>query len=1243
MQRNRGILLLSIGALIGAALVPLGATGTASAATLAPSGLTTGMQIDGDKSGGTPPGTFDWDSFLSPPVPDGSFTFTPTGPYTTTQGYASTGILDATFDWDNGTLAAACSGVDATGSPGSQTPNTNPWAPGPANVNDKDNICSSAAAYEIVTDAEGVQHAILYTYWTRFTGNGDMSTIQLLEGPLAGRCDDVLVDFDYDSSAASLAVSFRRWTPTAGDDCANPNGAGEWLLTGEPVDFDWSTGIRTEGPPLDNQPQTTFGEFAVDLTTAGLFSPESCSAFTASTMLSRTGNDFTAQTEDYLTPGDPLTIANCGTLTVTKQVEPAGYQGADRFDYLVNRAGGGIVLPDTDATQIDDDLGIGETDVWENVLQGTDYRLSETVASPWALQSIVCTVTAPGTETPIVFMLDDPADTFTVFPETTTDCVITNATSTVTVTKQTLPDGSPTEFAFEVGANAVALSDGESATFSFAPGTTVDISETIPAGWVAAADITCTDANAVIGGTSAQVTTVAGEDVSCVFTNTQLSTIVISKEAFGTPDDSVFEFTGDWTTGTPALGPDGEFSINVATGDGTNYTQTFEGVLPGTYTVSEEPGQNGTLFGSLLCTIGGTDVDFDDPTAQFTLAPGDTVTCYFVNVTPGQILVVKETDPFEYDQDFPFEFGPAGADPTQTFTLNPLPGQATFSSGPVGPGQYDITELIGDVPNWALTGIVCDVPGGSYTSDLAAGTATVDLPPDGAAECIFTNTADRAQVTVAKSATGIADDYPWSFEFQLINEDTDEVRTLTVDSENPIGTLGDVLPGADYTLIEVAQAGWSGTLSCDPNIPDADATAAGWQFSVPPAFDLQCTATNTATPATVSVEKTVTDVTPGYEWSFDFTLDPSDGVTPGATQTIDGTGPGTGSATWEGLLPGETYTLTEEAVPGWMPGTLTCAGVEDLDPSADVVEFVATPGLALSCTITNTPEPIDLEIVKTALGGDATFQWVLTPLDPVGPAIVATVATEGGTGTATLTGLVAGTTYSLDELDFEGWIEGELECTVTHADGSAEPIDVSGFTVEPGDQIACTIENQAVGTIVIVKNVEGPDGTFDFTGTWLDPADFSITTSAGTGSATFPNVIPGSYQVSETDPVGFDNTLLICDDGDPRAPRRRSRTSSARSSSTRARRWSAPSRTRSGDRSSSTRRRSRPDPRRSSTSSGAPTVRRSRWPTRPRRTRPGSFLRESTACPRRASCPAGSSPASTASARRASLSSRERR
>lgn len=1136
MSRTRAVSLAAVAALLGAFLAPIVVAGPANAATLTPSGLDTGFQLDGDKTGGTPPNTFDWDSFLTPPQPDGDFTFTPTGAYTTADGYPSTGILDATFDWDNGSLAASCSatGTDATGAPGSQTPNTIPWAPGPSNVNDKGDLCSTASAYEVVTSPDGIRHLVLYNYWTRLVGNGSLSVLQLLEGPALGRCDDILVVFDYDSSGSNVTVQFRRWA-TVGD-CANPNSAGTWIPSGDPIDFAWAVGVRTEGPlPVGNQPQATFGEFGVDLTAAGLFSPQECTTFRVSTMLTRTGADFGAQTQDYYVPdADALTVANCGTLSVTKDTLPAGIDSDDRFDTLIDRTGGGIVLPATDATEIADDIGIGETNTYEGVLAADDYQLVETVSGPWAMQSMRCATVQPGTSQAIEFVLDDPSDVFTVYPSTITTCRIVNATSTVTVTKQTLPDGAAQAFAFDIGGQSASLSDGQSATFAFAPGTEVDISEVVPDGWLDSAEITCNAPGAIVDETvpSATVTTVAGLDVACTFTNTQLATIRIAKELFDPAGGGTFDFTGDWTTGDPLLPADGSFSIDAATGDGVDYFATFTGVEPGDYSVTELPDAD-TLLVTLLCTIDGQDVFFEDtPTADFTLAPGATVTCYYTNAVPGQIFVLKETVPFEYDQDFAFEFESEG-DPTVPFTLNAgVQDQATWASDPLPGGTYTVTEL-GGVTDWALTDITCNVPGGSFTPNLDDGTAVIELPDTGIAGCRFTNTATPGQATVTKTATGIADGFDWSFDFDLVNDDTGEVQTLPVDTANPAATFSDLTPGVNYTLREVPAAGWTSTLACT-GLDDLDPATVGWQFVGPPAFDLECTAENTATPGDVTITKSVTRVADTLDWGFEFTLDPADGVTPGATQTVTGTGPTTGSATWQGLLPGVTYTLVETDADGWIEGQIQCqAGqLADLDTAAAGFQFVAQPGLSLACTVSNTPEPIDLTITKTALGGDGTFQFVLTPIDPVGEAMVGSTATSGGTGVATFTDLVAGTTYRLEELEFADWISGELVCDVTRAGGGIEDLVLTAFTVQAGDNVACSITNEAVGTIVIAKNVEGDDGTFSFVGDWAEPPDFSIETTGGSGSAVFPLIAPGTYTVEELAQAGYENTDLVCVDGD---------------------------------------------------------------------------------------------------------------
>ena len=75
------------------------------------------------------------------------------------------------------------------------------------------------------------------------------------------------------------------------------------------------------------------------------------------------------------------------------------------------------------------------------------------------------------------------------------------------------------------------------------------------------------------------------------------------------------------------------------------------------------------------------------------------------------------------------------------------------------------------------------------------------------------------------------------------------------------------------------------------------------------------------------------------------------------------------------------------------------------------------------------------------------------------------------------------------------------------------------------------------GSLTVVKNTVGGDGTFSFTGTGTGiPASFQITTSGNTNSYTIPNLTPGSnYSISEQSQTGWDPTSASCTNGNPSA------------------------------------------------------------------------------------------------------------
>lgn len=1112
------------------AITGLVATGGAVyAVTLAPAqsaeaaevgDIATGFEIDANKNGAEPPNTFDWNDFLqpSPPNADGSFTFTPTGPYTTVDGLQSTGIIDGTFQWDNGSLAAACGGggfSDGTGSPGTQKLPDNPWLPGGANVADKGDGCSTANAFEVVTDDQGVEHVIYYMYWTRLEGNGDMSTFQILEGGDPGRCDDFAIEFNYNSAGSgSTSVSVQQWAPTSGN-CDNPNGPGTWVPVTSDFDFDAAVGQRVEGPgTLPGDPQT-FGELAVDLTTAGVFNDDECTAFASGQVLTRTGNSPTAEILDYMIPGvgGGITISNCGGLVVEKVGLPDGVDDGTEFPYVVDRTGNGPVLPPS-VVAIEDSVGIGKSNSHDGVFAADDYTLTETIPenAPWAQQSINCTVTPPGGNEAEVYDVD-AGDEFPIYVGATTTCTITNATSGVTITK--VADGDAgTEFDFTVtgrpNVKVVGKPDGgtTSDVMWFTPGSTVDIAEIAEQAdpqWHLVAIVCDTDGDdqndvdLALG--SASLTTIAGQIIDCTFTNVQDGQIKIIKQVQG--DGGEFDFTGDWAGGS-------DFTLEP--GDDGEDAESFTNITPGQYTVEELT--TGTEYDvtKLTCEgdVAGDTSSGDVATGKGTidLDPGELVTCTYTNTQRGDLTVVKQTIPDGATQTFDFT-----VEGQPDFSLTDG-GEQAFDN--IKPDTYTLEEV--NLPTgWKVDNIACAVDGGVPSVHVGVSKLDVVVGIGESVVCTVTNEATKGSLEVTKHVENVPAGDPWGpFELSLSDAPASETNPQSVDDGDPTAVWDNLVVGKTYTITETVPDGWTlKSFTC--NVTDQDQVPNTVTFTVTPGLVVECDVTNAAEPGQVTLEKTVSGVAPGFGWSFDFTISPAEGVTPSAKQTVSGSGNSSSSITWENLTVGETYTITETAKPGWESGAVSC-DIDDADPNMPGDQFTVTPGFTLTCEATNRAVPATAVITKNAIGADGTFEFELDPLMPDGAPIVQSVSvTAGGSNSTTFVNLVPGTTYAIAEVaPPAGWTAGTLMCQV-RAIGTETWTDITetGFTVQPGDTFECTITNTAKATIVITKDVDGDDGTFSFTGTWLDPQGFTMTTVNGTKTNTYTDVLPGTYKVTE--------------------------------------------------------------------------------------------------------------------------------
>ena len=294
---------------------------------------------------------------------------------------------------------------------------------------------------------------------------------------------------------------------------------------------------------------------------------------------------------------------------------------------------------------------------------------------------------------------------------------------TIVIEKQTDPDGSPQSFEFEPSwAGNFDLTDGEQEIFvDLMPtdegGGLYSITENVPAGWDLTSAV-CDD-----GSPPTEIDLADGETVTCVFTNTlQRGSIAVQKLTIPTGSGQAFEFVPSWKPNF--------FLTHGAVDTTTQLLPTAAGGGP--YSVTENV-PAGWQLTSATCDDGSNPGNID-------LAPGETVTCTFVNTQdlppPGQIIIQKITDPVSPDG-----FG---------FTDNiATPGAFILSHGQqeifddVLAGTYMVIENDPTQQGFLLTDITCidsDQGGTGSSGDVGTHTATINLDPGETVTCTFTNT-----------------------------------------------------------------------------------------------------------------------------------------------------------------------------------------------------------------------------------------------------------------------------------------------------------------------------------------------------------------------------------------------------------------------------------------------------------------------------------------------------------------------
>jgi hypothetical protein len=139
-------------------------------------------------------------------------------------------------------------------------------------------------------------------------------------------------------------------------------------------------------------------------------------------------------------------------------------------------------------------------------------------------------------------------------------------------------------------------------------------------------------------------------------------------------------------------------------------------------------------------------------------------------------------------------------------------------------------------------------------------------------------------------------------------------------------------------------------------------------------------------------------------------------------------------------------------------------------------------------------------------------------------------------GVQTFNNVLFGTGYTVvEDVIPAGWDFSNLNCS---ASTGVTP-SINGATVtfaidNSADILDCTYTNRARGTIVVEKITDDGSGAFGFTSGTLSPSPFTLTTTAagvgGKDSRTFSDLAPGTYDVAETIPTGWNLVSGTCDD-----------------------------------------------------------------------------------------------------------------
>jgi hypothetical protein len=766
-----------------------------------------------------------------------------------------------------------------------------------------------------------------------------------------------------------------------------------------------------------------------------------------------TGDVGTATATFNVDPGEVVTCTFTnrqeGQIIVAKETVPGGASASFGF------------TGDISAT-----LGDGESSTPVSVDPG-GYSVTETPQAGWDLTGISCVDSDYANSSGNV---ETATANFNVEPGETVTCTFTNTQrGHILVDKVTDPSGSiqPFEFGPSWGGDFF-LTDADAPHDSGAlpPGTYSVDEVNLPSGWDLTS-ATCDD-----GSPISAIDLGPGETVTCTFTNTQRGHILVAKETLPDGASQTFDFTGD---------------IIATLGDGQSSAPVE--VVPGAYSATEL-GQEGWDLTGISCSDTNSTGDLGSSTADFSVEPGETVTCTFTNTERGHIVVAKVTDPSDDPTTFDFT-----GDITAT-----LGNGGSSTPVEVVPGTYSATE--GSVTGWAVTDISCDDGSSASPSsgDVAGGVATFNVDPGETVTCTFSNyRLPTGALTIIKDANP-SDGTLFSFnngDFSLTDGGSHVIPDV---GGQQVVVTEDVLSG-DWRFSEV---------TCDA----ADWSADGQTVTVNVGRDeaASCTFTNYEMGHIIVEKQTLPD---GSAAVFDFTGDITASLSDGQSSIPLAVDPG-------------SYSVTEGALAGWNLTDISC---DDGNSSGDVATGEATfnveAGESVTCTYTNTQdgriivEKLTVPLAAPVLAFDFTPSWG-------GGFALANGESEDSGYT-----LTPGGSYSVSEAlpaptPTDVWVLLSAVCS----DGS----DPGAISLDPGETVTCTFTNLwtyigggATAALTIIKAPTPADNTvFSFTG---DMGSFTLQAPSHP-SMQFLDLDTGVYTVTESALAGWDFDHVTCTGGE---------------------------------------------------------------------------------------------------------------